>query len=474
MTRLSSLTTLVGTFIFRYEKLAEYVHLIGTVNPARGQPGHDPIHKVRPIIEMAVRNCQAKYDPHREVSVDEAMVSFRGRLAFKQYMPAKPIKWGIKIWELADSHNGYVLNLQVYTGKPGGGIADAGRLDVGLGHRVVDILTQPFQNHYHHVYIDNFFNSVDLLEDLERNGTYACGTVRLNRLGLPDRIKKANIRIPGTSVKMQKGNMLAVVWFDKRKVGMLSTCQDPHDIIKQRRHREAPRDRANVDADPAPMDHANVDANPAPIGPAQPPRQDGQQQPRRRRRRRRNQPARQNGEIYNISKPICIENYNQFMGGVDKSDQMRSYYPVGRSAKKWWKYLMWFVVELCIANAYVLYTETLPGPSEDDLEVEKKDTFMKFSLSIAKGLIGGFSNRRKGGRRANPRGVVVHEANMGAHELVRRPRGGRKRHCVQCKVAHRRTVSGRAIECVFMCNLCKVALCATRGCFAEFHAHHNA
>jgi hypothetical protein len=456
---------------------------------------------------MAVRNFQDRYDPHRELSVDEAMVSFKGRLAFKQYMPAKPTKWGIKIWELADSHNGYVLNMQVYTGKPGvdrGGIPDAGRGDVGLGHRVVDILTRPYHNRNHHVYMDNFFNSVGLLEDLQGNGTYGCGTVRINRRGLPDEIKNANPRRPGNSVKMQKGNMLAIVWFDKRKVGMLSTCQDPHDIRIERHQRgvyqapprpadvdgnQAPPQPADVDGNQAPPRPADVDDNQAPLRPAdvdgnhahpapdqvqQPgPQQDGQQQPQRQPRQRRvGQPVRQAGEVYYINKPIAIENYNMFMGGVDLSDQMRSYYPVGRSARKWWKYLLWFIVEVCIVNAFVVYTETLPGPAEDDNDMKKKDSHLKFTLGIAKGLIGGFSNRRKGGKRANPVGLVVHGANVGAHELVRRPGGRRKKHCQQCKAANRKTAGDRAIETVFMCNLCKVALCATRGCFAEFHAQH--
>ena len=42
------------------------------------------------------------------------MIGFRGRLSFRQYMPAKPTKYGIKVWMVADSGNGYVLNFDVY------------------------------------------------------------------------------------------------------------------------------------------------------------------------------------------------------------------------------------------------------------------------------------------------------------------------------------------------------------------------
>jgi hypothetical protein len=37
------------------------------------------------------------FTPHKDLSVDEAMIAFNGRLAWKQYMPKKPVKWGIKL-----------------------------------------------------------------------------------------------------------------------------------------------------------------------------------------------------------------------------------------------------------------------------------------------------------------------------------------------------------------------------------------
>ena len=49
-----------------------------------------------------------------------AMIAFRVTLAFRQYMPAKPTKYGIKVWVRADSHNGYKNEFQVYVGRPAG------------------------------------------------------------------------------------------------------------------------------------------------------------------------------------------------------------------------------------------------------------------------------------------------------------------------------------------------------------------
>ena len=51
-------------------------------------------------------------------------------------MPKKPIKRGIKLWSRGDSHNGYMCELQVYTGK-------SESVEEGLGKRVVlDLVRQ--------------------------------------------------------------------------------------------------------------------------------------------------------------------------------------------------------------------------------------------------------------------------------------------------------------------------------------------
>ena len=57
------------------------------------------------------------YNPHRDISIDEAMIKFKGRSSMKQYMPKKPIKRGFKVWVRGDAINGYVSELEVYAGK---------------------------------------------------------------------------------------------------------------------------------------------------------------------------------------------------------------------------------------------------------------------------------------------------------------------------------------------------------------------
>lgn len=45
-----------------------------------GQPGHDKLFKVRPLLDMLVPRFVGEYEMYQECSIDEAMVPFKGRL----------------------------------------------------------------------------------------------------------------------------------------------------------------------------------------------------------------------------------------------------------------------------------------------------------------------------------------------------------------------------------------------------------
>ena len=58
----------------------------------RGSPRYDKLFKIRPLIEKLLATFLAMYKPHRENSIDKAMVGFKGRSSLKQYMPKKPVR----------------------------------------------------------------------------------------------------------------------------------------------------------------------------------------------------------------------------------------------------------------------------------------------------------------------------------------------------------------------------------------------
>eukprot|EP00106_Octopus_bimaculoides_P021979 XP_014789421.1 PREDICTED: piggyBac transposable element-derived protein 4-like [Octopus bimaculoides] len=81
----------------RYLKISQYLYLADSANaPNKNDPNYDPLLKVRPVINLLVNNYKTVYLPGKNLSVDEAMIGIKGRVHFRQYMPAKPTKWGIK------------------------------------------------------------------------------------------------------------------------------------------------------------------------------------------------------------------------------------------------------------------------------------------------------------------------------------------------------------------------------------------
>ena len=103
----------------RFSLIMKFLHLSdNSLYITKGQPGNDPLFKLRPLLGPLIANFQSAYTLNRgELSVDEAMIGFKGRLSFIQYLPKKPTKWGMKAYVLADSSTGYVYNWRLYTGK---------------------------------------------------------------------------------------------------------------------------------------------------------------------------------------------------------------------------------------------------------------------------------------------------------------------------------------------------------------------
>ncbi|CAI5689141.1 piggyBac transposable element-derived protein 4-like [Oreochromis niloticus] len=100
-------------------------------------------------------------------------VPFRGRCPFRQYMPGKPARYGIKIWVAWNAHSSYAWKMQVYTGKPD----KRGPPKKHLATRVVVDLTEGLAPG-HNVTCDNFVTSHELTDRLFRErGHTVLGTL---------------------------------------------------------------------------------------------------------------------------------------------------------------------------------------------------------------------------------------------------------------------------------------------------------
>ena len=170
----------------RFAEILSNLHVNDNLSIPEGNK--DKLYKLRPLIEAINNKYRRLYNVSRRLSVDESMISFKGRHSIKQYNPMKPIKRGYKLWMRADM-DGYITKFDVYQGK----VSDARKSSAeddessnfGLGENIVKEMTDDLLNKNHEVYFDNFFTSVPLIEYLKTNDVNAVGTVRTIRKALP-------------------------------------------------------------------------------------------------------------------------------------------------------------------------------------------------------------------------------------------------------------------------------------------------
>ena len=120
--------------------------------------------------------------------IDESLISFSGRLSFKQYLPSKASKYGVRIFRLC-LVNGFVLKKIVYQGEKTIFMLKYPSFLITLVkertlHLVMCLMALSL-NDYNHLYIDNYFTLVKLANILLANNTYMTGTFRKIGKGFP-------------------------------------------------------------------------------------------------------------------------------------------------------------------------------------------------------------------------------------------------------------------------------------------------
>ncbi|XP_071943879.1 piggyBac transposable element-derived protein 4-like [Antedon mediterranea] len=279
----------------RFEIILSYFHF--NDNSQRPADCTDRLYKVRPILDHMLTKFRELYTPGQNISIDEGMLSWRGRLGFKVYNKEKPIKYGIKSYVLTDSATSYCWQLKTYCG-----------VAASLEETILTLLGN-LTNKGYHLFMDNLYNSVRLSKRLLELGTHVCGTLRKNR-GEPPAVHNAstsNMQV-GDVIALHKENVLCVAWRDKRVVKAITTIGENGMVEVNVKQRGVP-----------------------------------------------------GGRIAKM-KPTCITLYNTYMNGVDKLDQCIGYYPFTRKSVKWTKKFFFYILQIAMYNAYVLYKCKLQSP----------------------------------------------------------------------------------------------------------------
>ena len=88
--------------------------MLQVVDPAT-EEAQNKLRKVD-FIEDFKKLWKNLYLPQKHV----ARVKCRHRSGFRQFIKDKPTKWGIKLWVLADSSNGYTVDFNTYISRAAG------------------------------------------------------------------------------------------------------------------------------------------------------------------------------------------------------------------------------------------------------------------------------------------------------------------------------------------------------------------
>lgn len=272
----------------RFIALLQALHFQDNTQPT----DDDKMRKIRPIFDYICHSFRSSFKPFQNLVIDESLVLWRGNLHFRQYIPSKRHRFGLKIFVLCDCETGFILDMILYTGARTN-IKENKKL--GISGSVVSTMLESYLGQGHTLFVDNWYTSPTLFHYLHERMTGACGTVKPNRKFMakfPIGLQKGDV------VHKQANNILAVKWKDKRDVHLLTSVHEP----KLQRSEN--------------IDHSTNTF---------------------------------------IDKPEAVIVYNQNMRLVDKSDSMMSSVECSRKTMKWYKKMFFHLIDCAVLNAHILY-----------------------------------------------------------------------------------------------------------------------
>ena len=185
-------TPFFGTVMseYRFSLIMKNLHFANNEEFDEATHPAPKLKKIWEVCQMIVANFQRTYVPERDVSVDESLMAYKGRLSWIQYIASKRARFGIKFYMLCESSTGYIWNSVIYTGK--GTKFNPRYSRYGMATSSVLSLLDPLLNQGYCVTTDNFYTSPELYEVLLLNKTDGYGTIRPNRCDMPSIFGKKN------------------------------------------------------------------------------------------------------------------------------------------------------------------------------------------------------------------------------------------------------------------------------------------
>jgi len=374
------------TSLFSRDRFKQLLRFFRVVALDEDAADRNPLPHVRSLAAKLNAAFAAHAAPSQHLTLDEAMVAYKGRSPIKQYIPSKPHKWGYKIWCLASDD--YLLHFEVYAGK------EEAPSDAGATVDTVLRMTTAYQHQQHVLYTDNWFTSPALLHALAQRGIRLCGSVRSNRKGMPS-IPPADIRALGRGewIQRQKGDATVAVWRDQKAMWLLYNHCSPGETASLDRWNDA-------------------------------------------------------GRKVSVGCPRAIRDYLYGARSVDVLSQLHYAYIPGRKAMRSWPRLAWWLLDMCVINAFQLWSKGQQHPGQ-----------LRFREELMHQLLQQLPPEQK------PQRVALHPNPATALAKDHYPVLVRQdRDCAQCSRQHQQRVRSS-----YVCHACQVHLCCGP-CFSLYHA----
>ena len=143
--------------------------------------------KILPLIDILESNFKKTFCPEKDIVIDKTLILWRGRLIFRQYIPNKAHRYGIKMFKLC-SFDGYSWGFLIYAGK-----SATGQREIGLAQKICSELAKDHLNEGRTLYVDNFYTSYKLAKYFLKKKTHVVGTLRANKKDVPKEVLKAKL-----------------------------------------------------------------------------------------------------------------------------------------------------------------------------------------------------------------------------------------------------------------------------------------
>lgn len=280
--------------IERFSLLSKFLHFSNNedLSSLENIPNRK-LAKIYPVLNHLREKFKSLYTPKKCISIDESLLGWKGRLGYKQYIPSKRKRFGIKFYQLCESETGYIYNFICYTGASTA--YPHTPEDMPMTEKVVFSLAHDLLDRGYCLYMDNYYNSVALTEKLILRETDVVGTMRINRKGIPSELKSKKLK-KGELVALFREKQTIIKWKDKKDVLLISTIHGSE------------------------TEQVTV----------------------------------QGGKV--VDKPTAVIDYNKFMGGVDVADSHLHFYSVSRNRlKKYYMKMFRHFFDMTCFNSYVIY-----------------------------------------------------------------------------------------------------------------------